>query len=229
MIARKFQDKNKVPFHYQNFIVSTGQTTHDGIVHPASSVQQSYTPTPSVASSCPKPGASGTGREHEKHADDGWTRRTTIPRILTAPCLHNEAASPPQKNDESADHDILHPVFAAIQRQLDQNVWWAHQAWGRTRCDCGRRAASGAGHTRPRRAGRGKRRHDPWILRVGRMEQAFGTETQAGVQANLGPHAGHTSRQQRSCLIPRILPNQAICDRGVHGGVQSSPEAHVGA
>ena len=118
-------------------------------------------------------------------ADDGWTRRTTKPRILTAPCLHNEAASPPQKNDEPADHDILHPVFAAIQRQLDQNVWWAHQAWGRTRCDCGRRAASGAGHTRPRRAGRGKRRHDPWILRVGGKEQAFGTETQAGVQANL--------------------------------------------
>ena len=116
-------------------------------------MQQSYTPTPSVASSCPKPGASGTGREQEKHADDGWTRRTTIPRILTAPCLPNEAASPPQKNDEPADHDILHPVFAAIQRQLDQNVWWAHRAWGRTRCDCGRRAASGEGQGQLRRAG----------------------------------------------------------------------------
>ena len=45
----KFEDKKEISFYYQNFIVCTGQTTYDWIIHPASSVQQSYTPTPSVA------------------------------------------------------------------------------------------------------------------------------------------------------------------------------------
>ena len=36
----KFKTKSEVPFHYQNFIVSTDQTTHDEIIHPAFSVHE---------------------------------------------------------------------------------------------------------------------------------------------------------------------------------------------
>ena len=46
-------------------------------------------------------------------------------------------------------------------------------------------------------------------------EEAFGTETQAGLQAS--PYAGHISWQRRSFLVPRALLGQANCGRSVQG------------
>ena len=62
----KFDNKSEGPFHCQNVIVSTGQTTHDEVVDLNASVHQSYVPTSSMTHPCPRPCTTETCRNHGK-------------------------------------------------------------------------------------------------------------------------------------------------------------------
>ena len=119
--------------------------------------------------------------DKKRSLEDASTQQRTLSRSSRA----NQASPTRERRLETDgkqdpnDHELLHPFFAAIQRQTDQKLWRAYQDCGGSNRRNNRHWGSGAGRHKQRRGRHWRRRHDEWVRRFDGQEKAFGTQTQA--------------------------------------------------